>query len=571
MFYELLEIINKGTKKANIYVYRDTNGVIYRFKSKQIKDNWVGNKFQGVTMDNVGRLVKATASAPDSNPRQVISAPVSINMRGYQVYTGGSLQTLVDRVVADKNKRYAVWQILATLSDYQAGKVCAVKGLRRTGKTTAIIQAIGELLARGVPADNIGYITVTEAADTIEVVKLLGENTWEYVFVDEVTHLSGILNWLKTVSDVISFEKKVVLTGTDSFVWPIAAMDVLYGRTAPIDLTYMSLKEYCEVFPGRVEGLSPNDIVSHFCMYGGVLSMSEYAGLGNAYVSLQTALAANIVNTIQRNKDHPTVKAHTGALYSASKEQITEAIICAIITACDTQNAEAFKTSGVKLPALASDVFALIDAERQLAIKASGINQKVLLSFLSALVQLNVLSRVQNFATKSAKVEPQGKTKLTCHFSSLYSTITGAISTKLGMSGAAYENLILSQCVQFCNALQQSYVVGGRIEGVEVGFCWYEIPAEAFDRETDRNPTPEADIVVRHRKSGEIEKQVFIEVKKGADRAGYAANMFVPTMAEALGKIDRFIVVYSGDSVKEREVEYVNAFDFLMDMGKYVL
>jgi hypothetical protein len=282
-------------------------------------------------------------------------------------------------------------------------------------------------------------------------------------------------------------------------------------------------------------------------------------------------LAANIVNTIQRNKDHPTVKEHTGELYLASKEQITEAIICAIITACDTQNAEAFKTSGVKLPALASDVFELIDAERQAAVKASGINQNVLLSLLSALVQLNVLSRVPNFAAKSAKVEPQGKTELTCHISSLYSTITGAISSKVGVSGAAFENLILSQCVQFCNALQQSNVAGGRLENIEVGFCRYDIPAKVFDKQTDKNPTPEADIIIRHKKSDELVKQVFIEVKKGTDRSKYAANMFIPTMTEALGRIDRFIVVYSGETVKEREVEYINSFDFLMDIGGYVL
>ena len=99
----------------------------------------------------------------------------------------------------------------------------------------------------------------------------------------------------------------------------------------------------------------------------------------------------------------------------------------------------------------------------------------------------------------------------------------------------------------------------------------YKIPAEAFDKQIDKNLTPEADIVVRHKNSGELTKQVMIEVKKGTDREKYAANMFIPTMTEALGRIDRFVVVYTGETVKERDVEYVNAFDFLMDIGGYVL
>lgn len=567
MFYELLGINNKGTANKE-YVYRDTSGKVYNLTSKQIKADWAGNIFQGVKLDSAGRLVENTNQMiGGSTPNIVMHTPVSSNTQGYRVYTGNSLTALVTGVTKGKNRRYAVEQVIDRLKNYEAGKVCVVKGLRRTGKTTAILQAVQVLLTNGVSDTSIGFITATTEASALEVVGLIEASHWEYVFVDEVTHLNGLLDILKDISDNIAMFKKVVLTGTDSYVWPMAACDVLYGRTLPVDLTYMSLKEYCEVFPERVKGYTKFELIAYFCRFGGVLSVSEYAGLKNAYVSIQTAIVGNIVDTILRNKNHNTIKTHAGALYSATREQLTEAVIIAILEACKTQGSDKLKTQGVRIPEIAAGIL-----EKESPFKSNGVKNDVVVRLLGALIELNVLDKLENFAKKSDAVEPSSKMELVCHISSLYNTIIGAIDDAGILTGEAFENLILSQCVQFIRILNQQYISEYKVKDVVVGYCRYEISEEKLIEYGEKNKTPEADLIIRQRDSAGITSSCFIEVKRSTSSdTGHAKNMFLQSMREAVGAMDRYLVVYMGETKKIREVDYVNAVDFLMDIGKWVL
>ena len=59
-------------------------------------------------------------------------------------------------------ERYQLELVMDYLHDKRNKNVCALYGLRRTGKTTIIEQAISKLLSEGVRAENILYITGTK-------------------------------------------------------------------------------------------------------------------------------------------------------------------------------------------------------------------------------------------------------------------------------------------------------------------------------------------------------------------------------------------------------------------------
>ena len=558
----------EGSKNSNgkrVFRFKDTQGNFIELQSADVKEMMAnGDVFTGVRLTADDRLIIDVAKTSTASLAKNVF--VSSSKNGCAVYSGDDLQAYTAGWTQGFHKRYAVEEILDRLHNYVAGKVCVVKGLRRTGKTTAIMQAIEELATSGVPYLKIGYVLVVETnADIDALISLVQKSDWDYVFIDEITHLSGLLNKLKWFSDVLAVPKKIVLAGTDSYVWPLAVTDVLYGRTLPVDLTYMSLREYAEVFPHRIKGFTSAETVNHFCRYGGVVDEREYVGMDNAFVSLQTALVENIANTITRNNDHSSVKDKVGLLYTVTKEQLTEAVICAVLQAAQTQNNEVFRTSGVKIPELAARLL-----EKQDMYKAQGIKADVVNRLMTALIELNVISKISNVARAVNGITPDTTSVLTCHISSLYNTLMGESELILNepVVGAALENLILSQCVQFAAFTNTQYQRVFGTKDIMVGYSRYN-DAKATE---SQNRTPEIDIVVRHRESNKLVAQTAVEIKSSSEPlTSHARNFFLPSTEVALGKIDKYVVVYMGETQQHRDVYYVNSYDFLMDIGKYVI
>jgi len=494
--------------------------------------------------------------------------------QGYAVFTGERLIAVTKRF-ENQNRRNAVFEILDRLKNYQAGKVCVVRGIRRTGKTTAILHAIGKLIADGVSADSVSYITVTanpessaglaEAAKTA-VLNILGTAPREYIFIDEITNLPNILADLKMVSDVYALSKKIVLSGTDSYVWPLAATDALYGRMTPVDLTYMSFKEYCEVFPARMNSLGKAESVAHFCKFGGVLDRDDYAELGSAFRSIQTSLVANIVSTVSRNKSDANIAHHIGALNGADRKQLATAAVVAILTAANTQKISGLSTQDKKIPELAANILTLAGESRDGQFRAEHIPQDIIAALMSALIELNVFDMLPNLARTTDTVQANGGMVYACHISSLYSTIIGAADANLSLTGPAMENLILSQCVQFIRAKQRELYSEMSLDELEIGHCRYD------QRMGENNKTPEIDAVITRRNMfGGVIFRCAVEIKtRETPDTALAKNFFLPSLEEALGEVHRYIVVYMGETKTIREVNYVSAYDFLSDMGEYI-
>ena len=168
--------------------------------------------------------------------------------------------------VQEFKKRYCYKKLISYLNDNTYGKVCILYGLRRTGKTTLIFQAINEL-----SEDQTAYIKITSQdtmSDLVKDLNKLYEKGYKYIFIDEITLLEDFINTAAVLSDVFCvMNMKIVLSGTDSLGFNIANEDELYDRNIMIHTSYISFKEY-----NYLLGI---DSIDKYIEYGGTLRIEN--------------------------------------------------------------------------------------------------------------------------------------------------------------------------------------------------------------------------------------------------------------------------------------------------------
>ena len=105
-------------------------------------------------------------------------------------------------------QKYQKRDCFEQLDDYlykdSYGKVCAVYGLRRTGKTTMLFQAMSEL-----PISQTVYIKamITDTMASLNRdLKKLAANGYKYIFLDEVTLLEDFIDSAALFSDIYAMQ-----------------------------------------------------------------------------------------------------------------------------------------------------------------------------------------------------------------------------------------------------------------------------------------------------------------------------------------------------------------------------
>ncbi len=161
------------------------------------------------------------------------------------------------------------------LEDYlysgESDRVCLAFGLRRTGKTTMLRQAIARM-----NKEDLSRTTYIKArrSDTMAMMnrdlKKLFDAGFRYVFIDEVTLMRDFIDSAALFSDVFAaMGMKIVLSGTDSLGFWLAMDQELYDRAKPIHITFIPYREY-----SRLLGI---DSIDEYIRYGGTLRAGELA------------------------------------------------------------------------------------------------------------------------------------------------------------------------------------------------------------------------------------------------------------------------------------------------------
>lgn len=181
------------------------------------------------------------------------------------VKTGEELFSACENVTRYK-ERECIQSLKAYLKAESSGKVCLIYGLRRTGKTTMILQSIAEL-----PKEKTAYIKIMSTNTMAELnqdLRLLSNREVKYVFIDEVTLMEDFIDGASLLSDVYAmFGMKIVLSGTDSLGFAISINEELYDRAITIHTTFISFREYSKL-------LGIHD-VDEYIRYGGTFRVGE--------------------------------------------------------------------------------------------------------------------------------------------------------------------------------------------------------------------------------------------------------------------------------------------------------
>lgn len=206
-------------------------------------------------------------SLPVSGSIQELTRRPSYNTR---VICGKELFLMMESIKG-LEKRDCFSRLQKYIAGSSYGKVCLLYGLRRTGKTTLIMQAIAEM--KPEDRDRTVYIKA-RVSDNMSLLNkdmlLLGEQGYKYFFIDEVTLLEDFIGSASLFSDVYAMTgKKIVLSGTDSLGFWFTLNQELYDRAYTLHTTYIPFKEY-----SRVLGI--NDI-DEYIRYGGTLKAGELA------------------------------------------------------------------------------------------------------------------------------------------------------------------------------------------------------------------------------------------------------------------------------------------------------
>lgn len=143
--------------------------------------------------------------------------------------------------------RYCFSELMSRLKSGVDNRVTVLYGTRRTGKTVLMQQAVNGLIDSGIPEGEIALITVQK--DKIDgdllckymlVLMRLGV---KYLFIDELTYVTGDINWVSLLSDNTP-GKIVVLSATDSLMLRELTRTVLFERVNVIRTTYVSYGEF---------------------------------------------------------------------------------------------------------------------------------------------------------------------------------------------------------------------------------------------------------------------------------------------------------------------------------------
>lgn len=267
----------------------------------------------------------------------------------------------IDKLDVYKNKRNCYSEIEDFVNSHKGtkGQICALYGLLSTGKTELLQQIAKELHEKG---HKCLYLSCSDEYENIikdrsnnvvhrpeieELYELLDQaikEDYNYVFIDELTLVKDFVGQSNVLSNFYANQGlNIIVTGTDSLSFVLAAQDGLMDRLKPIHTSYVSFEEYNKLLgKGLDEYIQSGGTLKKESPYKNHSTMIEYT---------DKAIVNNIIHSIN-GFEHCDSQAIT-LLYP-------EADIKSTINSCIKQINQDFIISNVvSLAKLPKDSFAI--------------------------------------------------------------------------------------------------------------------------------------------------------------------------------------------------------------------
>ena len=222
------------------------------------------------------------------------------------LHHGNDLEEYIDKeLIKISGHRRDFKYVYDCISDKDDDKIVLMNGIRRTGKTVMMYQCIQKLVSDGeCDYDNILLIIVNSddlnSGDFFELIHNeidVWHSQYKYVFVDEISRISGLNSHGQYLYDAYHRVAKFILTGTHSYTLPMLYMSELATRSKIIDVMPVSYEEYTRL----VEDCS----VLEYMRFGGIFTKEfiskEKDGDNTKTGFVWTAISRNIAASINRN------------------------------------------------------------------------------------------------------------------------------------------------------------------------------------------------------------------------------------------------------------------------------
>ncbi|MDR1603641.1 MAG: AAA family ATPase [Gracilibacteraceae bacterium] len=235
--------------------------------------------------------------------------------------TGQELLNAIETQTTSSDGRFQLRDFVSPLIDYcldgnYSARIGMVYGLRSTGKTVGMLQAIEELMKRGhlVAYGQYSYDS-TAMSEVNEQILSLVRSGYKFFFIDEASYLSGFLNqsasWADTFMPVNKI--KIVISGTDSFLLNAAQITSLFHRFVQFSSNWNSFSEF-----KRITGKS----------------FAEYKRIGGIFTDesmprfIRSAIVDNLIHTLEHClEDANRQTVYTSRLFGIGPDIIYKAVI----------------------------------------------------------------------------------------------------------------------------------------------------------------------------------------------------------------------------------------------------
>ena len=269
-----------------------------------------------------------------------------------KIYTGEQLRQYVSKVAGFK-KRDCYAELQKFLQHTKSKMIFSFCGLRRTGKSTMLAQAICDMSPDQF--EKACFIAAEQYKDMDELyhdIDQLYQQGYEYFFIDEITALPDFISRSAFLANKYGWlGKKVVLTGTDSLSFVLANGDSLFGRQDLVRTSYIPYHEFRCIIGEQCDkpDLNKKDKkdkekdnvygIDLYISYGGALvpespdgnpdfSKSPFATRAAIGEYLDTAISGNILHSLQHDD---SIQNEHSPLRELDKEGRLQSIINRIV------------------------------------------------------------------------------------------------------------------------------------------------------------------------------------------------------------------------------------------------
>ena len=176
-------------------------------------------------------------------------------------------------------------------------KICAIYGIRRTGKSTLMKQVAQNLSDE--QKKQAWFITCNNDTDFYDVVAFITkmlEKGDKYFFIDEITSAKNFQNIGQVLSDVFvkMDDAKIIVTGKDSLGLSLVHRGMMYDRIKFIPTTYTSFSEYST--------LTGVNNIDDYIKLGSTLKTDCFSSYKETQNYIETSIVSNIIGSLEKSE-----------------------------------------------------------------------------------------------------------------------------------------------------------------------------------------------------------------------------------------------------------------------------